>query len=99
MTVGTSAQSAAEAELERAAAAVEREQVLNRLSRRRGLAYARAGADGRGPYLVTYEGRLIGQVSSESDSALLDWYAHPENGADPSGPFLTIRAAAASLPR
>lgn len=99
MTSERSAPSAAEVEYERAAQAVERERVIDSLSRRRGLSYARVGDDARGPYLVAYEGRLIGEVRSETDSALLDWYAHPGQGSAPSGPFNTIREAAASLPR
>ena len=99
MTKERSDLEAAEAELKRAAAAVHREQVLDRLSRKPGLSYARLGEDLTGPYLVAWEGQIIGEVRSEEETALKDWYAVTSEVERPSGPFPTIRAAAASLPR
>lgn len=100
MTKERSDLEAAEAEFERAAEAVHRAQVLDRLSSQPGLSYARLGDALRGPYLVAWEGQVIGEVRSDEDTVLKDWYAVPSSGRDgSSGPFPTIRAAAASLPR
>lgn len=99
MTKERSDLEAAEVELERAVEAVSREQALDRLSKKPGLSYARLGNDLKGPYVVAWEGQIIGEVRSEEATVLKDWYAVPSQEGQSSGPFLTIRAAAASLPR
>ncbi|MEU0836060.1 hypothetical protein [Streptomyces sp. NPDC005969] len=94
--------SAARLELDRAAQAVHREEVLATLKAKSGLAYASLGeSDQLGPFLVSFNGQLIGQVRSGSDAdvALRNWFACPTGDADPEGPFVTIRAAAASMIR
>ncbi|MGA4867614.1 hypothetical protein ACPB9J_33815 [Streptomyces lavendulocolor] len=90
----------AEIAFEHAGESLRRASVTADLASRPGLSYARLDDALRGPYLVTWEGQLIGEVRSEEDTVLKGWYAVPisDEGA-PSGPFLTIRAAAASLPR
>lgn len=100
MTKERSALETAQADLARAAEAVRREEVLDRLSSRRGLSYARLGDGLCGPYLVARDGQVVGEVRSDEETALKDWYAVPSSGrTESSGPFPTIRAAAASLPR
>ena len=88
---------AAEKELERAAVALDRLQLEAYLRARPGLSYASVGGPG-GPYLVAYEGELIGEVCSEQGTALHEWYAEPFAAQSArSGPFSTIRKAAASM--
>lgn len=85
---------------EHAGESLRRASVIADLASRPGLSYARVNDALRGPYLVAWEGQIIGEVRSEEDTVLKDWYAVPisDEGAT-RGPFLTIRAAAASLPR
>lgn len=94
--------SAAQLELDRAVEAVRREEVIATLKSKPGLAYACADeSEQLGPFLVSFNGQIIGQVRSgtDADVALHNWYACPSGGAVPEGPFVTIRAAAASMIR
>ncbi|MFB7222440.1 hypothetical protein [Streptomyces sp. NPDC056227] len=94
--------SAAQLELDRAVKAVRREEVIATLKSKPGLAYACADeSDQLGPFLVSFNGQLIGQVRSgaDADIALHNWFAWPAGDGDPEGPFVTIRAAAASMIR
>lgn len=93
----------ARATLSRTAAEIDRQELLAKLCEHDRLAYASLSDDQLGPMLVTYQHRPIGEVRTESPSALRNWYAQPYNedgtlGAK-TGPFVTARAAAASLIR
>lgn len=72
-----------------------------KLCEKEGLAYASLTDDQLGPMLVTYRHRPIGELHTTSPSALHGWYArrYLEDGSlgDPTGPYGTARAAAASL--
>jgi len=82
-------------------AEVDRQEVLAKLCEKEGLAYASLTDDQLGPMLVTYQHKPIGEVHTTSPSALHDWHArrYLEDGSlsDPTGPYGTARAAAASL--
>jgi hypothetical protein len=68
------------------------------LRQARGLAYKSIG-DNTGPYLAAFDGELIGEVWTDTPGVLHGWratsYASDARGG--GGPFLTARAAAASL--
>ena len=102
MSAERSEPSAAEVQFDQAAEALRRESVVQDLAAKSGLSYGRITDSVRGPYLVAWDGQIIGEVRSDTDSAINDWYAVSVQGdqrSDPAGPFHTIRAAAASLPR
>ncbi|HEX5567113.1 MAG TPA: hypothetical protein VFY14_09360 [Streptomyces sp.] len=84
-----------------ALAEVDRQELTAKLCEHDRLAYASLTDDQLGPMLVTYQHKPIGEVHTESPSALKDWYAQPYRdggslGAS-SGPYVNARAAAASL--
>lgn len=91
---------AAEQAAEEAAAELDRQQLIAHLCSKPGLVYASLGAHNTGPYLVANQGEIVGEVHTETGAPLLNWYA-TRYGADGeavrSGPFVTIRAAAASM--
>lgn len=92
--------SAAQAAYDQAGAVLRREEVLEELRSRPRLAYASIGSLDGGPYLVTWDGVLIGEVSSETPGAVGGWFAVKQSDgttSDPKGPFHTIRQAAASM--
>ncbi|WP_329376095.1 hypothetical protein [Streptomyces sp. NBC_01483] len=90
---------AAKAKLAEAEEELRQQEILESLSKKSGLSYALAGDSVLyGPYLVAWDGSIIGKVRSDTPSVLQDWYAVPNDG-EPSGPFRTVRAAAASLHR
>lgn len=84
-----------------ALAEVARQEVAAKLCEKEGLAYASLTDDQLGPMLVTYQHKPIGELHTTSPSALHDWHArrYLEDGSlsDPTGPYGTARAAAASL--
>ena len=82
---------------------VDRQELAAELCKKEGLAYASLTEDQLGPMLVTYQHKPIGELHTTSPSALHDWHArrYLEDGSlsDPTGPYGTARAAAASLIR
>lgn len=95
-----SALAQAEAEYEKAAAVMFREQLADRLRAQPGLSYGSLGDHNGGPFLVAYEGELIGEVHSEQGTVVHGWYAVPEaDRSERHGPYTTIRKAAASMIR
>lgn len=84
-----------------ALAEVDRQELVAELCKQEGLAYASLTEDRLGPMLVTYQHKPIGELHTTSPSALHDWHArrYLEDGSlsDPTGPYGTARAAAASL--
>lgn len=86
-----------------ALAEVDRQELMAKLCEKEGLAYASLTDDQLGPMLVTYRHEPIGELHTTSLSALHDWHArrYLEDGSlsDPTGPYGTARAAAASLIR
>lgn len=94
-------------EAQRAASAalaeVHRQEVAAELCKKEGLAYASLTESQLGPMLVTYRHQPIGELHTTSPSALQDWHArrYLEDGSlsEPTGPYGTARAAAASLIR
>lgn len=95
---------AAEERVASAVAEVDRLEITAKLCEKAGLAYASLTEDQLGPMLVTYQHKPLGQLHTTSPSALHDWHArrYLRDGSlsDPTGPYGTARAAAASmLPR
>ncbi len=92
---------AAEARLAEAAADLDRQRLVVELCKHDRLSYASLTDDQLGPMLVTYRREPIGELRTTSPSALHDWYArrYLQDGSlsDPTGPYGTARAAAASL--
>jgi hypothetical protein len=86
-----------------AAAEAVRQEVAARLCKHERLAYASLTDDRLGPMLVTYQHKPIGELHTTSPSALHNWHARryqPDGQlGDPTGPYGTARAAAASLIR
>lgn len=85
-----------------AIAAVDRQEIVAKLCEHDRLAYASLTADDQlGPMLVTYRHKPLGEVHTESPSALKDWYARPYRAdgslGESDGPYVNARAAAASL--
>jgi len=82
-------------------AEVDRHELTAELCEKEGLAYASLTDNQLGPMLVTYRHKPIGELHTTSPSALHDWHArrYLEDGSlsDPTGPYGTARAAAASL--
>lgn len=80
---------------------IHRQEVAAKLCKKEGLAYASLTDDQVGPMLVTYRHEPIGELHTTSPSALHDWHArrYLEDGSlgEPTGPYGTARAAAASL--
>lgn len=102
MSEQSEALSAAQVAYGEAAEALRREQTLASLRSKPGLAYASIGDGHLGPFLVSNDGDLIGEVRSDQGTGLQGWYAVLYDGdaeSEPSGPFGTIRAAAASMIR
>lgn len=93
--------SAAEERLRKAQSDLDRRQLAAKLCEKEGLAYASLTGEQLGPMLVTYQHKPIGELHTTSPSALHDWHArrYREDGSlsDPTGPYGTARAAAASL--
>lgn len=93
--------SAAEKRLREAEVDLDRQQLVTELCKKEGLAYASLTEDQLGPMLVTYRHKPIGELHTTSPSALHDWHArrYLEDGSlsQPTGPYGTARAAAASL--
>ncbi|NUS25058.1 MAG: hypothetical protein HOV92_12660 [Streptomyces sp.] len=93
--------SEARARVAAASAEVERQELVEALCRKEGLAYASLTEDQLGPMLVTYRHKPLGQVHTTSPSALRDWHAQaylPDGTLGEShGPYVNARAAAASL--
>lgn len=93
--------SAAEEQLREAEANLHRQEMTASLCKKEGLAYASLTDDQLGPMLVTYQHKPIGELHTTSPSALHNWHArrYREDGSlsDPTGPYGTARAAAASL--
>lgn len=93
----------AQKEASTALAEVHRQEVAVKLCKREGLAYASLTDDQLGPMLVTYRHEPIGELHTTSPSALHDWHArrYLDDGSlsEPTGPYGTARAAAASLIR
>lgn len=93
----------AEARLTQASAELDRLQLIEKLCEHDRLAYASLADDQLGPMLVTYQHKPIGEVHTESPSALKDWYAQPYRAdgslGESDGPYVNARAAAASLIR
>lgn len=87
--------------LAEASAEIDRRELTAKLCEQKGLAYASLTDNQLGPMLVTYQHKPIGELHTTSPSALHDWHArrYLEDGSlsDPSGPYGTARAAAASL--
>lgn len=75
-----------------------RVETLAVLADRPGLAYATANVT-RTVYLVTYYGKLIGELRHQpNDGAISGWRARPiGEGAREIGPYRTARQAAAAL--
>lgn len=92
---------AAEERLRAAEVDLDRRQLTAELCKKEGLAYASLTEGRVGPMLVTYRHKPIGELHTTSPSALHDWHArrYLEDGSlsDPTGPYGTARAAAASL--
>ncbi|MCC3654729.1 hypothetical protein LIX60_25345 [Streptomyces sp. S07_1.15] len=88
---------------DRADAELHRLAVVEELHARSGLVYA--ALDEGGPYLVSWNGRLIGEVHQEGPGALRCWRPRPygdDEQLQPGQredviPYPTIRAAAAAL--
>lgn len=91
----------AEARFVQAGAEMDRLRLIEKLCEHDRLAYASLGDDQLGPMLVTYRHKPIGEVHTESPSALKDWYARPYRAdgslGESDGPYVNARAAAASL--
>lgn len=91
----------AEERLRAAYTEIDIQQLTAKLCEKEGLAYASLTDSQLGPMLVTYQHRPIGELHTTSPSALHDWYASrylADGGlSDPTGPYGTARAAAASL--
>jgi hypothetical protein len=98
---GQEAMSEARARVVAASAELDRQELMESLCKKEGLAYASLTEDRVGPMLVTYRHKPIGELHTTSPSALHDWHArrYLEDGSlsDPTGPYGTARAAAASL--
>lgn len=82
-----------------AAETAKRAEVRAKLAARGGLAYAAANNE-RTVYLVTQDGKVIGELRHDpaNAGALIDWQALPDG--DPGralGPFRTARQAASAL--
>ena len=90
-----------EAQVDEAVMQLARARTAARLRKKEGLAYASLTDDQLGPMLVTYRHEPIGELHTTSPSALHDWHArrYLEDGSlgEPTGPYGTARAAAASL--
>jgi hypothetical protein len=93
--------SEAHARVAAASAELDRQELMEALCRKEGLAYASLTNDQLGPMLVTYQHKPLGEVHTTSPSALHDWHAQaylPDGTlGDSHGPYLNARAAAASL--
>ncbi|MEU3282116.1 hypothetical protein [Streptomyces antibioticus] len=87
---------AAENAFDSAVKEMHRQEVAVQLRSRKGLHYASIGDDRDGPNLVTYNGEILGETYTTSPGMARDWYAVPLDGKE-RGPFVTARAAAASL--
>jgi len=91
----------AKATASEALAEVDRQELVAALCKQDRLAYASLTESQLGPMLVTYRHKPIGELHTTSPSALHDWHArrYLEDGSlsDPTGPYGTARAAAASL--
>jgi hypothetical protein len=93
----------AEAAYEGASRALDRQLVLSQIKETSGLVYRAIDADENyGPFIVAYDGELVGEVHQElpnghSHQAFQRWYATPSGASTNNGPFVTARAAAASL--
>lgn len=95
------AMSDARARIIAASAELDRQELMESLCKKEGLAYASLTEDRLGPMLVTYQHKPIGELHTTSPSALHNWHArrYLEDGSlsEPSEPYGTARAAAASL--
>lgn len=84
-----------------ALAEVDRQELVAELCKKEGLMFASLTEDRLGPMLVTYQHKPIGELHTTSPSAFHDWHArrYLADGSlsDPTGPYGTARAAAASL--
>lgn len=84
-----------------ALAEIDRQELVVELCKKENLAYASLTEDQLGPMLVTYQHKPLGEVHTTSPSALRDWHArsYREDGSlgEPTGPYTTARAAAASM--
>ncbi|RIH58192.1 hypothetical protein D3C59_36755 [Streptomyces sp. SHP22-7] len=78
--------SEARATLANAATEIDRQELLVKLCEHDRLAYASLTDDQLGPMLVTYQHRPIGEVHTESPSALKSWYAQPYDEDGKLGP-------------
>lgn len=102
MSEQTESVSEAQAQLAEAEARVRREESLEKLRARPGLAYVSVAEEGLGPFLVAVDGAVLGEVRSDQQTAVQGWYAVSYNGdrqCEPAGPYLTVRAAAVSMMR
>lgn len=88
----------------RAASAVselDRQELAAKLCERKGLTYASLTEDTLGPMLVAYGHKLIGEVHTADQTVLRNWHARPYQAdgtlGDGNGPYVSARAAAASL--
>jgi hypothetical protein len=93
---------AAQAEFARASRELHRQEVAALLRARPGLSYASVGEDRTGPFLVAYEGQILGEAWTTSPGVFHDWYSRrtgPEASPDTyqHGPHCSARAAAAAL--
>lgn len=87
----------ANAKLAEAAADVQRARTSAALASRPGLAYAAVG-DAASCYLVSQDGRVIGELFHDSAAgAISDWYAQLLGSNRRLGPFRTARQAAVAL--
>ncbi|GGZ29764.1 hypothetical protein [Streptomyces nitrosporeus] len=75
---------------------LHRQEVAAVLRSRKGLHYASIGDDRRGPNLVAFNGKILGETYTKSPGLTHDWYSVTLKGEE-KGPFITARAAAASL--
>jgi hypothetical protein len=75
---------------------LRRQQVAAGLHDRPGLSYASIGESRLGPNLVAYNGTVVGKTWTTSPGLFQDWYAQTED-EQLRGPYVTARAAAASL--
>ncbi|WP_143662793.1 hypothetical protein [Streptomyces sp. CB03238] len=87
---------AAETAYEAATRDLHRQEVAAQLRSRDGLHYASIGDERTGPNLVAHNGEIVGETYTTSPGVLHDWYAVPMSGRE-QGPFVSARAAAASL--
>lgn len=101
MSDGNEGLRAAERKVEKASAELDRLQLMAKMCEKEGLTYASLTDSQLGPMLVTYQHKPIGEVHTTGPSALQNWHAqrYQADGSlgDSYGPYVTARAAAASL--